>query len=295
MPSLEAITPLIDKISQRQLLSKLQISCPRWILLSSLDNNDIKLPTGMYFPLMAKSGKGGYDGKGTYKVKDYSSLFELLNKVNPDEWLLESWVEYDKELSIVASRDLNGKIRTFPLIETYQSQQICDWTFVPASVSSQVEIMAYNVVSSLMVELDYVGVIAIEFFYGPNGLEVNEIAPRTHNSGHFSIDACNSSQFDQQICIVSGKNVPEPKLTSPGAIMVNLLGLPEGKNLPIEERLNKIRKINGSHLHWYGKEVEKRGRKLGHVTILLNETDQLAREDEAIKAVEDIRSIWPMP
>ena len=153
--------------------------------------------------------------------------------------------------------------------------------------------MVKNIVSSLLAELDYVGVIAIEFFYGSEGLLVNEIAPRTHNSGHFSIDACISSQFDQQICITSGIDVPMPEMIVNGALMANLLGLSSNFSKTISQRLDDLRSIPGLNVHWYEKEEEKKGRKLGHVTYLLKNKDTLSRKKEALEVLKTIRSIWP--
>ncbi len=294
LPPLSALAPLIDKISQRELLDKLQIPGPDWLPLSSSNVSHLKLPTGWKFPLMAKASKGGYDGKGTRVLNSFKDLSSLLNSVDPEKWLLEKWVKYERELAIVASRDVNGLVRSLPLVETYQTNQICDWVLAPAAVSHDVEVMAYNIAASLLVDLDYVGVLAIEFFYGSQGLQVNEIAPRTHNSAHFSIEACTSSQFDQQICIAAGLPVPEPEMVVPGALMVNLIGLSPGDALPLNERLAKLRENDDVHLHWYEKDKEVPGRKLGHATVLLKEVSVASRRSEASKALEGIRSIWPM-
>ncbi len=293
LPSLTSLSPLIDKISQRTLLSELSIPGPSWLPLSSNQLANSKLPIGWQFPLMAKASRGGYDGKGTRVINGFNELEKLIKSTNPEEWLVECWVTFEHELALVASRDFNGKVRTFPLVETHQNKQICDWVLAPATVSHEVEMMAYNIAASLLVELNYIGVLAIEFFYGTQGLLVNEIAPRTHNSAHFSIEACTSSQFDQQVCIAAGLPVPDPKLISPGALMVNLLGLPEGKTQSIEQRLSKLRSCDGVHVHWYGKQLETPGRKLGHATVLLKESDSLLRRDEAIRSLKMIRSIWP--
>ena len=163
---------------------------------------------------MAKSSRWGYDGKGTKVLKSVEDLSQLLRSVDPAQWLLESWVSFEKELAIVVSRDAQGRVRSLPLAETHQFQQVCDWVIAPASVDHAVEMMAYNMAASLLTELNYVGVLAVEFFYGPDGLQVNEVAPRTHNSAHFSIEACSSSQFDQQLCIAAGLPVPETHLLS---------------------------------------------------------------------------------
>ena len=175
--------------------------------------------------------------------------------------------DYERELALVVSRDAQGRVRSFPLVETHQSQQVCDWVLAPAAVDQGVEAQAYNVAASLLTKLNYVGVLALEFFFGPDGLQVNEVAPRTHNSGHFSIEACSSSQFDQQVCIAAGLPVPAPELTSNGALMVNLLGL-QNPSRSLEQRLDALAALPDAHLHWYGKSPETPGRKLGHVTVL---------------------------
>jgi len=294
IPSLVALEPLINKISQRQLLDDLCIPSPEWIPLCSNQLGPSKLPNGWTFPLMAKSGRGGYDGKGTKVLKNFEDLSQLLNSVDLNEWLIEAWVPYEKELALVASRDTNGRVRTFPLAETNQFEQVCNWVIAPAEVSHSVQVMAYNIAASLLTELNYQGVIAIEFFYGPNGLLVNEVAPRTHNSAHFSIEACNSSQFDQQLCITAGLAVPDPELIVPGALMVNLLGLPEEACLPLEDRLLALKRIEGAYLHWYDKNNEIPGRKLGHITLILYGDDARTRKEEARLGLERIRSIWPL-
>ena len=293
-PSLAALSPLVDKLSQRQLLDDLAIPSPPWCPLSLISPAQPALPQGWTFPVMAKASRGGYDGKGTVVLRDIDGLAQLLRAVPADDWLLESWVDYELELALVVSRDQRGRIRHFPLVQTHQHQQVCDWVLAPAPVDPSVAALAYNVAASLMTKLGYVGVLALEFFYGPAGLQVNEIAPRTHNSGHFSIEACTSSQFDQQLCIAAGLPVPDPELKSRGALMVNLLGLDPERHPPLEQRLEALEAVPGLHLHWYGKSPETPGRKLGHVTLLLEGDTLLKRRDEAESALAAIRRIWPL-
>ena len=293
-PSLAALSPLVDKLSQRQLLDDLAIPSPPWCPLSLISPAQPALPQGWTFPVMAKASRGGYDGKGTVVLRDIDGLAQLLRAVPADDWLLESWVDYELELALVVSRDQRGRIRHFPLVQTHQHQQVCDWVLAPAPVDPSVAALAYNVAASLMTKLGYVGVLALEFFYGPAGLQVNEIAPRTHNSGHFSIEACTSSQFDQQLCIAAGLPVPDPELKSRGALMVNLLGLDPERHPPLDQRLESLEAVPGLHLHWYGKSPETPGRKLGHVTLLLEGDTLLKRRDEAESALAAIRQIWPL-
>ena len=293
VPRLQSIRPLINKITQRELLNSLDIPCPDWLAIPLKKSTEINLPADWGFPLMAKAAKGGYDGKGTKIIKNLKQLQEFLSVEREGQWMLEKWISFDKELSIVSSRDSKGIVRSLPIVETYQSKQVCDWVLAPADINHDVDLMVRNIAASLLAELQYVGVIAIEFFYGSEGLLVNEIAPRTHNSGHFSIDACSSSQFDQQICITSGINVPMPEMLVNGALMANLLGLQSNHPTSLTQRLDNLRSIPGLNVHWYEKEEEKKGRKLGHVTYLLNNKDALSRKKEALDVLQTIRSIWP--
>ncbi len=292
-PSLEAIAPLVDKISQRKLLNELNIPGPEWCPLTYFNLGDLRLPEGWVFPLMAKSGRGGYDGKGTRVINDYSDLEGLISTVDLEMWLLEKWIPYNKELSLVVSRNSEGKINSFPLIETFQHKQVCDWVLAPAFVDHSVQLMAYNIGASLLRELNYVGVLAIEFFYGDDGLLVNEIAPRTHNSAHFTIDTCNSSQFDQHVCIAAGVPNPLIEFEFPGALMVNLLGL-TNEERATNQRLDSLKQISNAKLHWYAKDKETPGRKLGHLTIPLMERDPNTRNIKARQLVRKVRSIWPI-
>jgi len=293
VPRLQSIKPLINKITQRELLNSLDIPCPDWLPIPLEKSSKIEIPVDWEFPLMAKAAKGGYDGKGTKIIKNLKQLQEFIQVQTKEQWMLEKWVSFDKELSIVSSRDSKGIVRCLPIVETFQSKQVCDWVLAPADIKHDVELMVKNIVSSLLAELDYVGVLAIEFFYGSEGLLVNEIAPRTHNSGHFSIDACSSSQFDQQICITSGIDAPIPEMLVNGALMANLLGLQSNYPISLTQRLDDLRGIPGVNVHWYEKEEEKKGRKLGHVTYLLNNKDALSRKKEALDVLKTIRSIWP--
>ncbi len=293
LPKLSAMAPLVNKLLQRKLLHKLNIPGPYWFSLSTLKINDLKLPGDLCFPLMAKSSLGGYDGKGTKVINDYSELRELIATVDTKSWFLEQWVNYDKELSLVVSRDHAGKIRTFPLFETFQSKQVCNWVLAPAEVSHPVQAMACNIAHSLVRQLDYRGVLAIEFFFGEQGLLVNEIAPRTHNSGHLTIEACSSSQFDHQIAIAAGLGVSSAELICSGAMMVNLLGF-EDPTISIENRLKLLEDIPDLFIHWYNKATNTPGRKLGHVTKLFHSDDPHIRRQDAHKTLHQIRKIWPI-
>lgn len=313
-PSLAALEPLVSKRRQRELLERLHLPSPHWLPLERLrdslsaqedppsagsesagsESAELWPALGLGFPLMAKASTGGYDGKGTVVIPDPAALEQLLDRVDPAEWILEEFVAFDLELALVACRDRHGQVAWFPLARTHQHQQVCDWVLAPAPVDQAVEALARNVAASILASLDYVGVLSIEFFYGPGGLVVNELAPRTHNSGHFTIEACQTSQFAQQVRIVSGGDVADIDFNGPGALMVNLLGI-EQSALEEAERRTALANLSGAHLHWYGKREPRPGRKLGHLTVLLQSTSPVEREMEADRRLAEIRAIWPLP
>ena len=334
VPSLLALKPLVDKRRQRELLDAHHLPSVRWCpleatllppeppLLTDGDFGDSamvlvaeassafeqpntghaaepqlqepRLPEGFNFPVMAKATSGGYDGRGTRVLQHQSDLEALLAQVDPSGWIVEELVGFEQELALTICRDWQGRLEQFPLVQTHQHRQVCDWVVFPAEVDHAVEAFARNVAASLVTALDYVGVLTIEFFYGPGGLQVNELAPRTHNSGHYTIEACHTSQFEQQVRIVTGLPMGSTAPRLAGALMVNLLG--SAVTTPPEElegRLQRLRQLPGVHLHWYGKRGQRPGRKLGHLTIPLEAGSAEERRAECSRWLEQVRAIWP--
>jgi 5-(carboxyamino)imidazole ribonucleotide synthase len=329
LPGLQALRPLVSKQSQRQLLADLHLPSPRWCPLAAAlappppadepgpdrvsdapaapcppplpqaaptpgGSGEARLPQGFQFPLMAKASQGGYDGRGTRTIADLNALCHLLESVNPDQWILEEMVPFERELALTACRDRQGNLACFPLVETHQHQRVCDWVMYPAAVDHSVRAFARNVAASLLTALDYVGVLTVEFFWGPRGLQVNELAPRTHNSAHLTIEAFRHSQFEQQLRVVAGLPLGRIVPQLEGALMVNLLGLREGNDDHIAER-RALERLSGAHLHWYGKPGGGVGRKLGHLTLTLEADNAQDRQVEAARLLAEVRAIWPLP
>jgi 5-(carboxyamino)imidazole ribonucleotide synthase len=323
LPSLSALEPLVCKRSQRELLRRLNLPSPPWLPLEELlvseplpehhrraddpppahDHESVApgppmLRPGWQFPLMAKAASGGYDGKGTALLRSRDDLDALLARVDPRQWIVEAVVAFEQELSQLACRDRHGRVLCYPLVRTHQHRRVCDWVLAPAQVPHAVQASARNIAASLLTALDYVGVLSIELFYGPSGLQVNEIAPRTHNSGHVTIEAAHTSQFAQQARIVAGLPMGPVELKVPGALMVNLLGFEhsdgDGDSAYRAER-EALARLPGAALHWYGKRGAAPGRKLGHVTLLLDAPGGEAREHQARQRLEAVRSLWPLP
>ncbi len=322
LPNLDALAALMCKRAQRELLQKLSMPTPRWCPLEQVlapppapqeaqespqaagfippgalgadAPRRPELPQGFQFPLMAKSSRGGYDGKGTLPIPDQQALEALLATVDPAGWLLEELVAFDMELALVAARDQGGNVVCYPLVQTHQQQQVCDWVLFPAPVSHAVGAFARNIAASLLTALDYVGLLAIEFFYGPAGLQINELAPRTHNSGHYTIEACACSQFGQQLRLAALLPMGSPEPLVPGALMVNLLGRERSEGSD-EADCQALAALPGAHLHWYGKSQTSPGRKLGHLTLLLQSNGAEALRREALEKLQQVRAIWPLP
>ena len=264
-------------------------------------NDRHTLPDGFDYPVMAKAASGGYDGRGTAVLQHDDDLAALLERVDPASWIVEEFVDFEQELAVVAARDREGEVVLFPLVQTHQHGQVCDWVLAPVEATHALEQAVRNMAASLLTSLQYVGVLAIELFYGRQGLLINELAPRTHNSGHYSIEACNLSQFDQQLRVVAGQTALEPDLLAPGALMVNLLGFedraaadPSTEAVYTAQR-QALAALSDAHLHWYGKARSSLGRKLGHITLLLQQSDPAARRQEAMERLEQVRQIWPLP
>ena len=291
VPSLPALEPLVCKRSQRQLLDRLRLPTPRWCEMPRPGEN---LPEGMAYPLMAKAASGGYDGKGTAVLRSPADLAALLERVNASEWVLEELVAFEVELALSVARDSAGRVEVWPLAQTHQHRQVCDWVLTPAAVPHAVQAFARNIAASLVTALDYVGVLAIEFFYGPAGLQVNEIAPRTHNSAHVTIEAAHTSQFTQQARIVAGLPLASTNLQVPGALMVNLLGFLD-QETDYQAQRDALAALPRAAVHWYGKRGAGLGRKLGHVTLLLEAATAAEREQEAMERLMAVRAIWPLP
>ncbi|TAE03796.1 MAG: 5-(carboxyamino)imidazole ribonucleotide synthase [Oscillatoriales cyanobacterium] len=285
-PSLSSLYPLLDKYVQRCYLQDLGLPTPRfWQWDCSQD-----LP--LDFPLVIKVRRHGYDGQGTFVVKDSASLESICINLKGVALLVEEFVPFDRELAVIAARSAQGEIAIYPIVETQQENQVCRLVIAPARISLEIEAEASAIARTLLNSLQAVGVFGIELFLtADNQLLVNEIAPRTHNSGHFTIDACKTSQFEQHLRAVCQLPLGNCDLNSAGAVMVNLLGY-ESAESDYSEKRKQLAQIEGAFVHWYGKKVSRPGRKLGHVTVLLDEEALEHGRSPAEAIAQTIESIW---
>lgn len=292
-PRLNALTPLLDKYHQRCYLRDLGLAVPQFFAVEETENLKSQIEY-LGFPVVLKSRRHGYDGQGTFIIKDSATLEDKLSHetitktANQSLFLLEEFVPFVKELAVIAARSLDGEIVIYPVVETQQEQQVCRRVIAPAEISPDGVAQIQAITHTLLNNLQVVGVFGIELFLSADGkVLVNEIAPRTHNSGHFSLDACETSQFEQQLRAVCGLSLGNPSLQSPSAVMVNLLGY-ENSDSDYQNQRQQIAEIPQAHIHWYGKTQSRPGRKLGHVTVLLDNQNR----EQAIALAQTIESIW---
>jgi 5-(carboxyamino)imidazole ribonucleotide synthase len=286
-PRLEALSPLLDKYHQRCYLRDLGLPVPQFFAVD--DVNNLSNIEHLGFPVVLKSRRHGYDGQGTFIIQDLASLQQKLTPTaTQSQYLIEEFVPFERELAVIAARSVNGEVVIYPVVETQQEQQVCRRVIAPADITPNQAEQSEAIAHTLLNSLEAVGVFGIELFLTPEGqVLVNEIAPRTHNSGHFSIDACETSQFEQHLRAVCGLPLGKPTLNCSMAVMVNLLGY-ENSHSDYQSQRQQLAKIPQTTVHWYGKTESRPGRKLGHVTVLLDEPNQKAANHLAYT----LESIW---
>ncbi|GCL42702.1 phosphoribosylaminoimidazole carboxylase, ATPase subunit [Dolichospermum planctonicum] len=285
-PNLAALAPLLDKYEQRCYLQDLGLPVPQFFALSREKEVESQVEN-LGFPLVLKTRRHGYDGQGTFIIPDFVTLSKIINHSNA-QFLVEEFIPFTKELAIIAARSVNGEIVIYPTVETLQKEQVCRWVIAPATITKEQNLQIEAIAHKLLNSLEYVGVFGIELFLTAEGkILVNEIAPRTHNSGHFSLDACETSQFEQHLRAVCGLQLTNTTLNCASAVMVNLLGY-ETSHCDYQKQRQQLAEIPQATVHWYGKTEARPGRKLGHITVLLARNNRSAIND----IIHKIESIW---
>ena len=229
-------------------------------------------------PALLKTARLGYDGKGQTKVDSAEEARAAFVGFGGQPCILEARLKLDLEISVVLTRGGDGAIVTFPVAENRHVQGILDTSVVPARVPERLADQAAAAATALATAMDYVGTMAVEFFVVKGALLVNELAPRPHNSGHYTLDACATDQFEQQVRALAGLPLGDSRLLSPVA-MVNLLGDLWAGGEPCWDRALADPRV---HLHLYGKTEPRPGRKMGHLNVLAPTPE--AALDAALKA-----------
>lgn len=238
-------------------------------------------------PCVVKTADFGYDGKGQQKVTDETTLAAAVRAFAGARAVVERYVDFSCELSVIVARSATGETRAFPVAENIHTRHILDLSLVPARVPNAVAAEAVALATAIAERLGLVGLLAVELFLGRQGqLQVNELAPRPHNSGHWSIDGARTSQFEQHVRAVCGLPLGDPGVREP-SVMVNLLGDvwrdPTGP-APQAPDWSVVLRQPRAKLHLYGKATARIGRKMGHFTVVGPTLDAALGEARAIKA-----------
>jgi 5-(carboxyamino)imidazole ribonucleotide synthase len=268
-----------DRIEQKRFLSSRHLPVPSFIAIESPDHLAEAVQT-IGLPALCKTATSGYDGKGQWTLRQPSDVTQTAQALRATagpgrRWILETFVDFERELSVLVVRGQDGDSRIYPVVENQHEQGILRLTLVPSTVAPSVAAEAADLAGRAVKALNGVGVFCVELFQTAGGhLVINEIAPRPHNSGHYTLDACAVSQFEQQVRVVCGLPLGDVRLLSQAA-MVNLIG-EEVRSVLSGKAYSDLLATPGSVLHLYGKRVVRPGRKMGHVTFLAERSDEAA-------------------
>ncbi|GAC1601097.1 MAG: 5-(carboxyamino)imidazole ribonucleotide synthase [Acidimicrobiales bacterium] len=270
-PGSQALGQAADKACQRSLCDQLGIATPPYVIVSDA-SGVAAAATQLGYPMMAKLARGGYDGRGVFRLSDDAAARELFDRLPPDTVVvIEPELQLIAELATQVVRRADGTMVGYPVVRTYQEDGICRMLEAPAEVEPAVARQARDWAAALAEAVEAVGVLAVEFFLTDQGLVVNELAPRPHNSGHYSIEACVTSQFENHLRAVLDLPLGAPDLAVPAAVMVNLIA---GRTPPSD--LEGLTADPHARVHWYGK-TSRPGRKVGHVTTCGTDRSALLR------------------
>ena len=258
-PSPEILKIAQNRILEKSFINKIGVKTANWLEIKSLP--DLESALSKFKKAILKTATMGYDGKGQFVLNYGDDLVKIWQEVKGKSLILEEFCPFSSEISVMIARAKNGEISCYEPLTNIHKNGILDESHYPAKISEKTKIKAQEIAAKIAEELNLIGILAIEFFALENGeLIVNEMAPRPHNSGHFSMDANNTSQFEQLVRVISELELGNVEFVRSG-FMKNLIG--DDVNNIAEYKENPDAKI-----HLYGKEEVKVGRKMGHVNIL---------------------------
>ncbi len=273
-PGPSALFHAQDKVHMRQALTDIDVPCPRWRVVEALDHVEA-FAEEVGWPVVLKTSRGGYDGKGVWVVDDAPAAADVLSVPLPAgaQWLAEERIEFVQELSAQIARSPHGQAVAYPVVRTVQANGICAEVVAPApGLGAERAVEAQELALRIARDLNVTGMLAVELFDDGQRLYVNELAMRPHNSGHWTIEGARTSQFENHLRAVLDLPLGSPAAVAPHAVMVNILG-GDVPDLYSAYR-HVMARDPGLKVHLYGKEVRP-GRKVGHVTVVGNDLDDL--------------------
>ncbi len=263
-----------DKIHMRQALTDIGVPCPRWRVVSALDQV-IEFAAEVSWPVVLKTSRGGYDGRGVWVIKSAEQAAEVLAipLAAGAQWLAEEHIDFIQELAAQVARSPHGQAVAYPIARTTQINGICAEVVVPCpGLSAERAVQAQEIALRIARDLNVTGMLTVEMFDTGEEIYVNELAMRPHNSGHWSIDGAVTSQFENHLRAVLDLPLGDPRAVAPYSVMVNILG-GDADDLYSAYR-HVLARDPGLKVHLYGKDVRP-GRKLGHVTVIGDNYEQL--------------------
>jgi len=279
-PSADCVAIAQDRIKEKSWISKAGLATAPYLALETVD--DLNHDLAAYLPGILKTARLGYDGKGQVRVATAAEARAAYADLGGQPCVLEKMLPLNGEVSVIVARSNAHEVAVFPLAENQHSKGILDVSIVPARVAEGLAETACTMAVQLAAALDYIGVLAVEFFVlEGDTLVINEMAPRPHNSGHYTIDACLTSQFEQQVRTMCGLHPGSTQLLSP-VVMVNLLG-DAWKENGAEPSWQVLMQAPNAKLHLYGKKEARPGRKMGHFCVLAATADAALEQAEALK------------
>ena len=268
-PTARTIGLVQDKFIQKQTLEAAGLPVPKMRAVNDL-NEFAEAVMDFGLPLLLKARRNAYDGKGNATIRttaDLESAWERLGGNNGNALFVEEFCDFTNELAVIITRSRNGETATYPVVETVQRNHVCHLVRAPAPVPCEIATRAAEVARRAVEAVGAVGSFGVEMFLTRGGeVIVNELAPRVHNSGHYTIEACVCSQFENHVRAVLGLPLGSTRMIAPAAVMVNLLGTVHAPGRPLG--LDRALAVPGAHVHLYGKAMSGAGRKMGHVTAL---------------------------
>jgi len=263
-PAADAVRIAQDRRREKRFFSEHGLPVGPFAVIERAE--DLRKAPAALFPGILKTATLGYDGKGQQRVTSAEQALLAWMSMKQAPCVLEALIPFEREISVLVARSADGNTAVWPVQENQHVNGILDLTIVPARIDATRLAEAQTLARQLVVALDYVGVLCVEMFVTADGLLLNEIAPRPHNSGHYTIEACVTSQFGQQARIVAGAPLGDTQLVQ-SAVMVNLLGdVWLDAVTPMQPAWRDVLALPGAHLHLYGKADARRARKMGHVT-----------------------------
>ena len=280
-PSPDTLRIIQDKLLQKQFLQKNGIAVAEFEKIENKEELN-QMIDKMGLPLLLKTRRDAYDGRGNYKINSKSEIDDALDLFSGKTLMVEKFVKFEKEVSVIAARNTKGEISTYPVVENIHENNILRTTIAPGRVSEIVRKEAEKIAKKTMEVLHGAGVFGIEMFVtSDDEILINEIAPRVHNSGHHTLQSCNTSQFEQHLRAILGMDLGDSSIKTP-TIMYNILG---PKTFQGEYNV-LFKKQDNIHLKMYGKLESKPQRKIGHVNVVDVENRGM---EELLKQVEDLK------